>query len=138
MYCAVQGPMPGSRSSAAMVSCTSAEGSSERRPLATSFASATIAAAREGTMPSFAMRAGSHAATVAGFGKSRVRRGSAGLDRVAEILDEAARERRRAFHGDLLAEDRAHGDLEPVHGAGKAQPRIAFGELARPAAISSG
>ena len=73
MYCAVQGPTPGSFSSAATVAGTSAEGSSRRRPAATSFASATMARARAPITPREAISEGSSAASLAAVGKRRLK-----------------------------------------------------------------
>ena len=131
MYCAVHGPTPGMRSSAASVSSTGAAGSRRSAPRATSCARAAMARAREPMMPSAAISDGAVAAMRAGrreqAAEPRVRR----LDRLAEGAGEAPGDRRRGRHRHLLAEDRAHRDLESVDRAGQAQSRVRLRERAQ-------
>ena len=52
------------------------------------------------------------------------RQAVAEIDRLAKRGRDAARKRRRRFDGDLLAENRANGDLESVPGARCPNPRM--------------
>ena len=141
MYCAVHGPMPGSVSSAASVASTCAVGSSAARPsIDRARERHDRAGARAAMMPSAAisrwLERGDRA-PAAGTGDREPR--AASRSRSPNAFGESPGDRRRRLHRHLLAEDRAHRDLEAVDRAGQAQARdgrSASGPSA--AAISSG
>ena len=133
----VQGPMPGSSASRAAISPGSAPGSRVSRPLAVAAASPRRVALAGGGEPEagqvglgqhvraredHAQRGGPPAGGAAGRWPGGPSVGPVGGQRGAVPSGQAARERARRGDRDLLPEDRAHGQLETVVGAGHPQP----------------
>ena len=121
-YSAVQGPIPGSATSEARNSEGSVPGSMTTVPLSTASASATRARRR---LPGMEKVAGSSS----GQRDQRVRGGeevgdpSDGLgERLARQPYQPPGNRAGPRHGDLLADDGAHRELEPVDGSGHTPP----------------
>ena len=110
--------MPGIASNAARTSSRSPPGASSSLPSQIARASATRVAPRDAGIPR-----PSNAAAASASGRGNATRSPAAAvgQRLTETRGDAAGDRTRGGDRDLLADDRAHRDLEPVERAGHAK-----------------